>query len=114
MVTVWAQLAATNSFTVNAAGPGAAYSAGCGATGSRYPVGRAPASSGAGTPPDCGVLWQGPATTAGVSATVTWTVSWGDGDLNGPGPNPMPAITMTGPNPPRAFPVDEIQSINNG
>jgi hypothetical protein len=114
VVTVWAQLAPANSFTVNATGPGTANSSGCGANGSRYPVGRVPAGSGVATPPDCGVLWRGPTTAAGVSATVTWTVTWGAGDLNGPGPNALPAITLTGPNPPLQFPVLEIQSINGG
>jgi hypothetical protein len=113
-VTVWAQPATPKPFALIVGGPGTAYTAGCGATGSKLPVGRVPATSGAGTPPDCGVLWQAPTTAASVSATVTWTVSWGDGNLNGPGPNALPAITMTGPNPPLAFPVDEIQSVNGG
>lgn len=111
-VTVWAQPAATNPFTVNVGGPGTASSAGCGPTGSQYPVSKPPAGAGAGTPPDCGVLWQGPDTAATVSATVNWTVTWGLGDLNGPGNRPLPAIDLTGPA--VQFPVDEIQSVNNG
>jgi hypothetical protein len=114
VVTVWAQLAATNSFTVNTTGPGTAYSGGCGPTGSQYQQGTVAASSGEGTPPDCGVLWQGPTTGATITATVRWTVTWGDGDLNGPGPNALPDITMTGGTTPAQIPVDEIQSINNG
>jgi hypothetical protein len=112
VVTVWAQPAGRNPFAVNASGPGTANSAGCGATGSHYPAGRPPPSAGAGTTPDCGVLWQAPTTTPGLTATVTWSVTWGNGDLNGPGPNALPPIVLTGPNPPLEFPVEEIQSIN--
>jgi hypothetical protein len=110
-VSVWARLAAKGAFSVGANGPGTPYSA-CGPDGSRYRVGHAPASSGAGTPPDCGVLWQAPVAAASVSATVTWSVTWAAGVLNGPGPNALPPIQMTGRTPP--FPVAEIQSINGG
>jgi hypothetical protein len=110
-VSVWAHLAAKGAFSVGANGPGTPYSA-CGPNGSRFRVGHAPASSGAGTPPDCGVLWQAPVAAAAVSATVTWSVTWGAGVLNGPGPNALPPIQMTGRTPP--FPVAEIQSINGG
>jgi hypothetical protein len=110
-VSVWAQLAAKGAFSVGANGPGTPYSA-CGPDGSHARVGHAPASAGAGTPPDCGVLWQAPVAGASVSATVTWSVSWGAGALNGPGPNRLPPIQMTGRTPP--FPVAEIQSINGG
>jgi hypothetical protein len=110
-VSVWARLAAKGAFSVGANGPGTPYSA-CGPNGSRFRVGHPPASSGAGTPPDCGVLWQAPVAGASVSATVTWSVTWGAGVLNGPGPNAMPPIQMTGRTPP--FPVAEIQSINGG
>jgi hypothetical protein len=58
------------------------------------------------------VLWQAPVAGASVSATVTWSVSWGAGALNGPGPNALPPIQMTGRTPP--FPVAEIQSVNGG
>lgn len=111
-VSVWAQLARKGTLTVGVTGPGTAYSAGCRAAGSRYRVGHVPASSGAGTPPDCGALWQGPTAAASLSATVRWTVTWGVGVLNGPGPRRLPAIAMTGRTP--AFPVAEIQSINGG
>ena len=110
-VTVWAQVA---GFTVNVTGPGTAYSGGCGPAGSQYPVNKPPASSGPGTPPDCGALWRAPTTGAAISATVRWTVTWGVGDLNGPGSNALPPIMMTGPNPPLQFPVGEIQSVNGG
>ncbi|MGP7999023.1 MAG: hypothetical protein ACLPKI_17150 [Streptosporangiaceae bacterium] len=112
-VSVWAQLAARGAFLVTVrSGHGVPYSAGCGPGGSRYPVGRAPASAGAGTPPDCGVLWQAPDQAAMVSATTRWSVSWGPGVLAGPGPNRLPAILTTGQS--RPFPVAEIQSINGG
>jgi hypothetical protein len=110
-VSVWAQPAARGAFSVAANGPGTPYSA-CGPDGSRYRVAHAPASAGAGTPPDCGVLWQAPVAGASVSATVTWSVTWGAGVRNGPGPNVLPPIQMTGRTPP--FPVAEIQSINGG
>jgi hypothetical protein len=110
-VSVWAQPAAKDAFSVAANGPGTPYSA-CGPDGSRYRVAHAPASAGAGTPPDCGVLWQAPVAGASVSATVTWSVTWGAGVRNGPGPNVLPPIQMTGRTPP--FPVAEIQSINGG
>jgi hypothetical protein len=110
-VSVWAHLAAKGSFSVGANGPGTPYSA-CGPGGSHYRAGHPPASAGAGTPPDCGVLWLAPAAGVSVSATVTWSASWGAGALNGPGPNALPPIQMTDRTPP--FPVAEIQSINGG
>ena len=108
-VSVWAQPAASGAFSAAANGPGTPYSA-CGPDGSHERAGHAPASAGAGTPPDCGVLWQAPVSGASVSATVTWSATWGAGVLNGPGPNRLPPIQMTGRTPP--FPVAEIQSIN--
>lgn len=110
-VSVWAQPAAKNAFSVSAGGPGTAYS-GCGANGSHFPVGRVPGSAGAGSPPDCGVLWQGPDAAATVRGTVRWAVSWGPGVLTGPGLHALPAIPLSGQSPP--FPVAEIQSINGG
>lgn len=110
-VSVWAQLARQGAFSVSANGPGAAYS-GCGPGGSHYRMGHLPASAGPGTPPDCGVLWQGPVARATVRATLRWTVSWGAGVLNGPGARPLPPIPVTGQSAP--FPVAEIQSINGG
>jgi hypothetical protein len=110
-VTVWARVA---GFTVHAAGPGTAFSGGCGPAGSRFPVNRPPASAGPGTAPDCGVLWRAPTAAASITATVAWTVTWGAGNLNGPGINALPPVDMTGPNPPLQFPVGEIQSVNSG
>lgn len=108
-VTVWARAA---GFTVNVTGPGTPYSGGCGPTGSRSPVNKPPAGAGPGSPPDCGALWQGPATGAALSATVRWIVTWGVGNLNGPGNRALPPIMMTGPA--AQFPVGEIQSVSGG
>jgi hypothetical protein len=110
-VTVWAQAAA---FTVNVTGPGMAFSRGCGPTGSHSPVGKPPASAGPGIAPDCGVLWQAPTTSAALTATVRWVVTWGVGNLAGPGGATLPPILMTGPAPPLQFPVAEIQSVTGG
>jgi hypothetical protein len=110
-VTVWAQAV---GFTVNVTGPGTPYSGGCGPAGSRYPVGRPPASAGPGTPPDCGALWRAPVTAAGLSATVRWTATWGVGNLGGPGRGALPPIMTTGPAPALQLPVGEIQSVNGG
>jgi hypothetical protein len=104
-VTVQARAAA---LSVVALGPGTAYS-GCGPNGSRSPAGHAPASAGAGTPPDCGVLWSGPDTHAGIIVTARWTVTWWQN--NGPR-HALPDIVVTAPL--TEIPVNEIQSINNG
>jgi hypothetical protein len=110
-VTVWAQ---ASGFSVNVTGPGTPYSGGCGPTGSHFPVGKPPAGAGPGTLPDCGVLWQAPTTGAALTATVRWTVTWGVGNLNGPGNNVLPPIVVAGPAPPFVVPVNEIQSVNGG
>jgi hypothetical protein len=105
-VTVWAQV---TKFSVSAIGPGKA-SNNCGPTGSHEPKGQAPANAGAGVAPDCGVLWRAPDAHAAVQATVTWQVSWGLGNLNGPGNHRLRPITMTGQTTP--FQVSEVQSVN--
>ncbi len=112
-VSVWAQVAGAGAFSVAvSSGHGTGYS-GCGPGGSHFPAGRVPASAGgAGTRPDCGVLWQAPDATASVSATVRWSVTWGAGVLGGPGNHRLPGIEMTGRTPPLR--VTEIQSINGG
>lgn len=112
-VTVWAQ---PTPLRINVAGPGTPYS-GCGVHGSRYPSGKPPASAGPGTPPDCGVLWQGPTPGATITASVTWRVTWGQGLLTGPGPNvlpppPSPPLVTSSKRPPLR--VVEIQSVNGG
>jgi hypothetical protein len=101
-VTVVARPAQT---TITASGAGTIYTAGCGPNGSHYPAAHPP-TTGPGTPPDCGVLWQTPTTAATITATVTWDVTWG------PGNNTLPPIPMTGTSP--AMPVAEIQTINGG
>ena len=108
VVTVWAQPA---SLSVTTVGPGQTFSD-CGPHGSRYPIGHPPASAGAGTAPDCGVLWDAPDASAGVSVAVRWSVTWGVGNLNGPGGNALPPITMASLQ--HAVRVSEIQSINGG
>ena len=77
----------------------------CGVNGSHHALGSAP-KTGAGVPPDCGVLWTTPTTDATISATVTWRVTW-NGEGQG-GVLPPVALTTTS-NPIR---VSEIQSIN--
>lgn len=109
-VTVWAR---AGNLTVNASPPGTPYSARCGPAGSRYPLGKPPAAtSGPGTTPDCGVVYRAPATGSPLTVTVSWATSWGTGNLNGPGPNPLTPVTVTGPAPPRTVPVAEIQNLN--
>jgi hypothetical protein len=112
-VSVWAQPATPGALRVGVgSGHGAAYS-GCGPGGSRFPVGRVPASAGAaGTAPDCGVLWQAPDAAATVSVTARWMVTWAAGVLHGPGNRRLPVIALTGRTAPLR--VAEIQSINGG
>lgn len=105
-VTVWSY---PTQLTVNATGP-AKIASPCGPDGSRAPVGHPP-NTPPGTLPDCGLLPSAPTNGLGISATVTWTRTWGVGDLNGPGPNTLPPATVTGPA--TTLPVAEIQSINN-
>jgi hypothetical protein len=106
VVTVQAR---AQALSVTATGPGTAYS-GCGPNGSASPPGHVPATAGAGTPPDCGVLWTGPDTRAGISVTARWTVTWWEGA--GGARHQLPDIAVASPVTP--MPVAEIQSINNG
>ena len=78
----------------------------CGRAGSRFPVGNPP-NSGAGTMPDCGVLWRAPASGATVTATVVWHVTWTATDGTG---GTLPPIRMQGQAGP--IPINEIQSVN--
>jgi hypothetical protein len=105
-VTVWSY---PTKLTVNDTSP-AQKASPCGPTGSSAPVGHPPATP-AGKMPDCGLLPTASTPGSDVSVTVTWTRTWGQGDLNGPGPNPLPGATVTSPA--RPLPVAEIQSINN-
>jgi hypothetical protein len=81
----------------------------CGPHGSRFPVSSPPATAGAGTPPDCGVLWRGPDASASISATATWTVTWwaNDGVVHN-----LPDIKILSR--PTNIAVSEIQGINGG
>jgi hypothetical protein len=101
--TVRAQAA---SVQVDSPPDGTGYSS-CGPDGSKYPVGQAPSNAGPGQPPDCGVLWTKPATSATVTATVrfhvTWTSSGGQGGA-------LNDITITSN--PANVSVAEIQNLN--
>jgi hypothetical protein len=105
--TVWAQ---PGHLSVKVIGPGTPDSAGCGINGSHFPKGSAPANSGPGVKPDCGVLWTGADAQASIQVSVTFKVTWGAGILNGPGPNPLPNITITSA--PFPVAVAEIQNLN--
>jgi hypothetical protein len=107
--TVWAQ-PAPSGFTVQVAGPGTPYSAGCGIDGSKYPVGKPPSGAGPGQAPDCGALWRATTTGATITATVRFNVTWGAGILNGPGPNALPPIPITSR--PVTVPVAQIEGLN--
>lgn len=104
----WARVSATPSdqLTIDVTGPGTPYKNGCGTFGSQYPVGHAPANAGAGTPPDCGVLWQSSDSNATITVTVTWNVTW-QASNNRSGT--LPAITVRRQ---VQVPVNEIQSVN--
>jgi hypothetical protein len=111
-VTLWAQ---AGQLQIRPSANGTAATSGCGPTGSAYPPGQPPANAGPGITPDCGVLWHAAAANSTVSATVTWSVTWGIGNLNGPGPKNVPGapaggIPLTSQTPP--FAVNEIQSVN--
>lgn len=80
----------------------------CGFYGSRYQVAQLK-SMGAGTVPDCGVLWQSSANQATVTGTVTWTVTWKASDGSGGTMPPIQAQATAGP-----ISVNEIQSVNGG
>jgi enoyl reductase len=102
-----ATLTATPSkLRISANGPGTIGN-NCGATGSAAPVGQPPASAGAGTVPDCGVLWRAPTGAATITATVVWRISWTATDGTG---GRLQAIRRSGTAGP--FPVREIQSVN--
>jgi hypothetical protein len=91
----------TTTISANPSTAGADFS-NCGQQGSAVrPIGKAP-SSGPGVHPDCGVLWQAPATGASISAHVSWKVTWTGGRLAN--------INEVGTS--AAFQVQEIQSIN--
>jgi hypothetical protein len=94
--------------TIASSSGGTPYSE-CGLHGSRYQPGHLP-TPGAGTPPDCGVLWQSPTTDGTATATVKWRVTWRvtRGNLTGAGV--LRPVTLDGTSIP--IPVAEIQSVN--
>ena len=49
------------------------------------PAGPGAGQRGPGVAPDCGVLWRAPTTGAALTATVRWVITWGVGNLDGPG-----------------------------
>lgn len=105
----WATVTATpGTLALSTDGPGAV-SNNCGPQGSRYPVGQPPAGAGAGTRPDCGVLWQGATKGATITGTVTWHVTWTASDGTS---GTLPAIQMHGQS--ATVPISEIQSVNGG
>jgi hypothetical protein len=94
---------------ISSSAGGQVYSQGCTLSGSKYQAGHLP-TTGAGVPPDCGVLWQAPTTAGTVTATVTWAITWRvtNGDVAGNGV--LPPITLAGTS--AAIRVAEIQSVN--
>jgi hypothetical protein len=99
--------------SVSPAGAGTTYTV-CGPEGSKASQGSPPAN-GAGSPPDCGVLWTQPSAGATITVTVTWQVRYHAG--NGPGftgnlvpGDPAPTTAGTS----GQITVQEIQSIGTG
>ena len=73
-------------------------------------------NAGPGTKPDCGAVFQSPATWQ-ITATMTWRACWEPGVVDGPPPagcRPVPGATLNGLNWTRPITVDEIQSVDNG
>ncbi len=111
VVTVWAQ---PQSVNITVTGPGLAYSDSCSVSDS-VPA-KAPVT-GAGVPPNCGVLWTGTDQDATISATITWRVTYYTGLPHGPGGTVVPGtangfVYTTGVH--GDIRVISIQSINTG
>lgn len=104
VVTVQAR---AQSISLTPIGPGTVFSTGCGPNGSHFPVGSPPVTAGAGTPPDCGVLWRGPDAHAGITATATWAVTWW---ANNGVVHTLPPISVTSRQ--TNIAVSEIEGIN--
>lgn len=104
-VTVWS---IPQQLVVNAIGPAQTASP-CGPTGSATPVGHAPYLR-PGKAPDCGLVPTVGTNGLGIGATVTWTRTWGVGNLNGPGGNALPSATITGPA--KTIRVDDINVLD--
>ena len=102
----WAAVTMTSStLKITTDGPGTLGSH-CTRKGSRYPVEQPPAQAGSGTMPDCGVLWQSPASQATITGTIVWTVRWVASDGTS-GTWRIPSQAQAGP-----ISVNEIQSVN--
>jgi hypothetical protein len=110
-ITIHAQLGAVgvwvtatpSSPTLSSSSAGIPYFKGCRLDGSKYTSSQP--GAGAGTAPDCGVLWRAPTTDGSITATVTWKVTWGpNGDTT------LPDVTTT--DTVGGLRVAEIQSIN--
>jgi hypothetical protein len=93
--------------TITVAGPGAPFTMDCGPNGSHAPVGHPPASAGAGTTPDCGVMWLGADKNASVTVSSAWAITWwaNDGVVH-----TLPDIAITSK--PADIAVSEIEGIN--
>jgi len=73
-------------------------------------------NAGPGTTPDCGAVFESPATWQ-VTAAQTWRACWVPGVVDGPPPancQPVPGATLNPLNWARNVAVDEIQSVDNG
>ncbi|HEY3732990.1 MAG TPA: hypothetical protein VGL63_03655 [Streptosporangiaceae bacterium] len=95
-------IATPGQLSVSASQP-AAYSSGCTASGSKYPIGHAPANSGPGVIPDCGVVFTAPSKAATIQGSLTWDIA------PPPGTGPFAPITVGGT---RTVSVAEIQNLN--
>lgn len=103
--------------TINVGAPGSRYDNSCtvnadprGYAGSGASLG-SPPNNPPGTPPDCGILYNGPTKGSNVSVTVYWKRWWtGVNVPDGPGGN-LSAGQQTSQV--KTIPVEEIQSINN-
>ena len=88
----------------------------CGYLGSSQIDTAAARNAGPGTTPDCGAIFQAPATWQ-LTATMAWRACWVAGVVDGPPPancQPVPGAQLNGLNWARAVTVNEIQSVDNG
>jgi hypothetical protein len=114
--TVWA---VPSKLQVSAAGGGqyTADTSNCGYLGSAEMGTAAAQNAGPGTPIDCGLTFQSPATWQ-VTATMTWRACWAPVVSDGPPPagcQPVPGAQLNNVTwGPRPVVVNEIQSVDNG
>jgi hypothetical protein len=88
----------------------------CGYLGSKQIDTPVAQNAGPGTTPDCGGVFQSPATWQ-LGATMTWRACWVAGIVDGPPPadcQPVAGAQLNGLNWARAVTVNEIQSVDNG